>query len=252
MALLDPVTTSAGDLIAQALVEAGVVGVGQSPTAEDTQQSWARLQWMLQGWASKRWLVYHLVTKVVTSTGAVSYTVGPGGDFDTGAATLRPDKIESGFLRQLASGGALPIDYDLGLIQSMEGYNLIALKTLQSFSSAIFYDPAYPLGKLYPWPVPNPTVYAIGITIKEQLPVKFPTLATVFTLPFQYFEAILYNLAIRLRSMRQIATQPGDALPGLAKDGLGVLRTGNTAIAELQTNVGTQSGGYNIFSDRAY
>lgn len=38
---------------------------------------------MLQEWQQKRWLVYHLKTFSIVSTGATSYTFGPGGQINT-------------------------------------------------------------------------------------------------------------------------------------------------------------------------
>lgn len=247
--ITDPATVSVQDLCTEALREAGALGVGQTALAEDITGAWARLQFMLQQWERKRFLVYQLVTYVVTSTGAQSYTVGPGGVFNTGATSIRPDKIERGFVRQLSATN--PIDFPLRLLQSMEDYTNIALKQLTSFPASIFYNPTWPLGAVFAWPIPQVTTYALGIVVKQQLPVSFATAATVFVVPYEYYAAMLYNLALRLRPKYQIPSYPGDPLPSLAKDALQVLRGANTAIAELKTPAVTnRPGGYNIFSDR--
>lgn len=253
MSSLDPSNTTMGDLVNEALRECGRVGVGQTPLAEDFNGAWARLQWMLQQWARKRFLVYHLETKLVQCTGARTYSVGPGGDIDTGVSSSRPDKIESAFLRQLVTSSPNQIDYPLGLLQSMEDYNRIGLKGLVSFPGWAFYDPSFPLGTLYPWPVPQANVYAVAITIKAQLPVQFLNQATVFNIPYEYYAAMLYNLALRLRPKYGLGTFPGDQLPGLAKDALATLRGANTAIARLVTPAELDRDGiYNIFSDQTY
>jgi hypothetical protein len=242
-----------GDIVNEALRESGRVGVGQTPLAEDFNRGWSRLQWMLQQWARKRWLVYHLETKLVTCTGARSYTVGPGGQIDTGASSSRPDKIESAFLRQLVTSSPNQIDYPLGLLQSMEDFNRIGLKGLVSFPGWVFYDPSFPLGTLFPWPVPQANIYAVGVTLKAQLPVRFLTQAAVFNIPYEYYAAMMYNLALRLRPGYGIGTFPGDMLPGLAKDSLNVLRGANTAIARLVAPAELDRDGvYNIFSDQRY
>lgn len=251
MSQLLPAATSVGDIVAAALRECGAFGVGRTPLAEDTNDAWARLQWMLQEWERKRWLVYHLVTKLVTSTGATSYTVGPGGSVNTGATSVRPDKIESAFLRQLTQSQPNQIDYPLQILQSMEDYNSIALKGLVSFPGSVFYDPSWPLGTVYAWPVPQATIYAIGLTLKEQLPFAFANLAVQFALPYEYYSAMVYELAMRLRSKYGIPTKRGDQLPGLAKNAINVLRGANTAIARLRVPA-DRAGIYNIFSDRSY
>lgn len=271
MSALDPVDTTVNDICLQALKECGQIGVGQSPVQEELTDAWTRLQWMLQQWERKRYLVYHLLTYLVNSTGKISYTVGPGGDINTSLSpwnsqfnpqfggpqspvrSARPDKIESAFLRQITQSQPNQIDYPLELYQSMEDYNAIALKQLTAFPQVAFYDPAWPLGNLFAWPVPQANIYAVGITIKEQLPVQFLKATDVISLPYEYFGAILYNLALRLRSKYQLPTFPGDPLPGLAADSLAVLRGANTAIAQLRIPADMNRPGlYNIFSDRSY
>jgi len=253
MSQLAPGNTTVQDLCTAALKESGAIGVGQTPLAEDITDAWARLQWMLQEWNRKRWLIYHLKTLLVTSTGVQTYSVGPGGNIDTGAGSARPDKIESAFLRQLTQSQPNQIDYPLELLQSMEDYNHIALKQLKSFPSFAFYDAAWPLGQLYVWPVMQADIYAAGITIKEILPSSFPTAATEINLPYESYSAIVLNLALRLRPKYGLRAAPGDQLPGLAKNALNVMRGANTAVARLQIPADMNRPGlYNIFSDRSY
>ncbi len=270
--LLDPVETTVGDLVRQALRECGAIGVGQTPLAEDQNDAQVRLQWMLQQWERKRWLVYHLVTLAKVSTGQQSYTVGPGGDIDPGnpasdpyspafnsqfgggvAPSVRPARIESAFLRQLVNSQPNQVDYRLAPLQSREDYNRIALKGLVSFPGWFFYDSAWPLGVIFPWPVPQASIYGLFISIMEQLPISFTTQAVKFNIPYEYYNAMLFNLALRLRPKYGITSGPGDHLPGLAKDSLNVLRGANAQIARLQMPADMQRAGiYNIFSDQVY
>jgi len=253
MSALDPAATTMGDLVNEALKESGRIGIGQTALAEDFNIGWSRLQWMLQQWERKRWLVYHLVDLSKVSTGAVSYTVGPGGDFDTGVNTTRPDKLESAFARQLVTSSPNQIDYSLGILQSREDYNTIGLKQLQSFPGWVFLDSAWPLANVYVWPVPQASIYEVHLTLKSPLQVKFTNQATQLVVPYEYYGALLYNLALRLRSRWQIPTYPGDGLPGLAKDSLNVMRNANVQIARLRVPAELNRAGiYNIFSDRNY
>lgn len=254
MSQLDPSATSVGDILTASLKECGAIGVGQTPLAEDITDAWARLQWMLQEWNRKRWLCYYINTQLVTSTGAMTYTVGPGGDFDTGPGSMRPDKLENGnFLRQLQNSQPNQIDYPLELLQSREDYNAIALKSLNSFPQWIYYEPQHPLGLVYVWPVAQRSIYAIALAYKQVLPSSFSSLATTFNLPFEYYNAIVTNLALRLRPKYGITAKPGDLLPGMAKDALLAVRGANTAIKRLtMPDDLNRSGIYNIFSDRVY
>ena len=132
--ITDPTSTTMGDLCKAALKECGAIGVGQTPLADDVEDAWARMQWMLMEWESKRWFVYHLVNYAIVSTGAQYYTFGPGGDIDTGISSVRPARLASAFTRQLqgVGTGALNVDYRLEILQSREDYDWITLKTLKA------------------------------------------------------------------------------------------------------------------------
>lgn len=253
MTLLIPSQITVRDICTQALKDCGAFGVGQTPLAEDITDAWFRLQSMLELWNRKRWLVYHLKTIMCTSTGAITYSVGPGQQFDTGVGSTRPDKIESAFLRQLTQSQPNQIDYPLELLQSMEDYNQIALKQLVSFPGKVFYDPTWPSGTLYVWPVMQPDIYATGITVKESLPAAFANLNSLIGLPYEYIGTIVSNLAVELKPKYGMPISPGDPLVFLAKTRLNTLRGANTAIARLQVPADlNRPGVYNIFSDRYY
>lgn len=249
--ITDPTNTSIGDICTQALREAGAIGVGQTPLFDDINDAWARLQWMLMQWERKRWLVYHLKNYFLTSDGSQYYTIGPGADFDTGADSMRPAKIASAFTRQQVTA-TNPVDYHLQVIPSMEDYNWITLKELVAGpGEAIFMDSDWPWGKIYVWPIPQAFIYEIHISVYEQLPFQNMTTADTFDIPYEYYGAMLYNLAQRLRPKYRLGTYPGDPLPGMARDSLAVVRAPATQIAKLRMPATLKRRGlYNIFSDR--
>lgn len=354
MAQFDPTATTASDLATAALKECGAIGVGQTPLAEDITEAITRMQWLLQEWARKRWLVWVLQTLSIVSTGVQSYSVGPGGQIDTnqvnawglqsvgpvlgglgyavgdqvtlaafpvptvgwtrpvvqvlavsglGAITeymvvnpgvvpgplptsftqasttgsgsgatwsvpvwallavpflalgpsVRPARLESAYLRQLTESQPNLIDYPLQLVQSREDYNKIALKTLTSFPGYAYYESSWPLGQLFPWPVPQANIYSINISVMGPLPSAFATQNAVVSMPFEYFSAIVYNLALRLRPKYQLPALAGDPLPGMAKNALNTIRGANLQIARLVLPADLiRNGIYNIFSDRFY
>lgn len=240
-------STTPLDIISQALKKAGVLGVGQTPLAEDTNDAYSDLQDMLGQWQRKRWLVYHLVDYSVTGTGALYYTVGPSQDFNI---SPRPDRIESAFFRQLVQSQPNQIDYPLSIIEAREDYNLIALKHLQTFPQYLFYDSGFPVGKAYPWPLIQSNLYELHLTVKETLS-QFTSLNQVIVLPLEYFAAFKFNLACRLRQAYQMPVDP--MLIGLAKDSLNVIRNANLQIPRLQIPQDLiRPGIYNIYSDTFY
>jgi hypothetical protein len=253
MSIIDLSKTSCGDICTAAIKECGGIGVGQTPLAEDITDAQARLNWMLAQWARKRWMIYHLLDLSVTSTGAATYTIGPGGDIDTGPGSVRPNRLENGnFLRQLTQSQPNQIDYPLELLESMEDFSRIALKRLVSFPQYIFLDPQWPIGVIHVYPVAQANIYAIHACVREQIQT-FTNLATLFEIPYEYYWAMVTNLALRLRGKYQIPSFPGDTLPAQAKDSLNVIKGGNTAIARLRTpRELVRNGIYNVFSDQFY
>lgn len=241
-------TTTPLDIITQALKKAGILGVGQTPLAEDTNDAYSDLQDMLGQWQRKRWLIWHLVDYEHIGTGDLYYTVGPGAQFDI---SPRPDKIESAFFRQIISSNPNQVDYPLAIIEAREDYNLIALKTLQSFPQYVFYDSGFPEAKIYPWPLIQSSIYSLHITVKATLS-QFTSLNQTIELPLEYMAALKFNLALRLRQAYQLPPDP--TLMGLAKDALNVIRNANLQIPRLQIDkqLIRPSGLYNPFSDTLY
>jgi len=234
------------DIIVQSFKKAGILGVGQTLLAEDINDGFYDLNDMMAQWARKRWLMWHLLDISKVSTGAMSYTVGIGGDFNT----PRPDRLEAAFFRQIVPSQPNQIDYPLELIESREAYNNIALKSLMTFPTNIFYDAAYPTGTIYPWPVPQATIYEIHLTLKDTL-AQFATLTTPINMPPEHVAAIKFNLAIRYRQSYQLP--PDLALVALAKDSLAVIRGANAQIPTLNMPSDLIRGGlYNIYSDQFY
>jgi len=170
----------------------------------------------------------------------------------TASNSVRPSTIYSAFVRQINNPGNL-VDYPLSRLEAKEDYNKLALKSLSSFPSLFYYDPTWPLGQFYPWPVPQANIYECFITILEQLPISWANSAAVISLPYEYFSAILYNLAIRLVSKYGRSLAPGDPLVNLAKQTLDAIRPSYAQIAELSMpRPLVRLGIYNIFSDTTY
>lgn len=269
-------TTTPAAIIELALLDSGVIGQGQIASAEDITNGLTRLNYMVAQWNRKRWLIYNLVDTIIPSTGALFYTVGPGGDYDI----PRPDRLEDGnFLRQngslssdfaLGVGGgfvlqALPgfglqtspsnpgsyanaVDYPASLIQSHEDYNRITMKGIGTFMNYVFYDSSYPLGKVYWWPVPQASTYFLNILTKNVI-ATFTSLAQPILLPDEYEAAILYNLQVRFRAAYRLPPDP--VIIGLAKDALNVIRGANTQIPTRRMPFGVlnRRGYYNVYSD---
>lgn len=244
-----PLTTPQ-DIITFSLKAAGILGVGQTALAEDNTDAMSALNGMLGQWTRKRWIVYHLIDVAVTTTGAMSYSVGPGGDFNV----PRVDRLEAAFFRQYVSGvpGQTYVDYPLTVLEAREDYNRIALKQLVAWPEAIFFDSGWPMGTAYPVPLPPQNLTAeLHLTLKDHLQ-QFTSFVQTVNLPDEYTEALWTNLAIRLAAIYPGA-EVTPVLAGLAKASLSTIRMANTQIPRLVMPSGMfRKPLFNIFSDSTY
>jgi hypothetical protein len=218
---------TANDLIVLALKLCGVIGVGQTASTDDLNDGFTMLTQMMATWQRKRWLTYHLQDVAFTPTGAQSYTIGSGGTINV----TRPDRIEAAFVRQLIPGGANQVDFPMRVIDDREDYALIAVKQISaSPPTTIFYDPDFPLGNVYVWPLAG-NQYEIHLLVKQPLQ-SFASLSDTINLPQEYLEALMWNLAARLRPMYGLGPEP--TIAAEAKASLDTLRVANTQLARLR------------------
>ena len=233
------------ELIRLILRDAGVNGVGQTPNFEDNNDVLLHLNLMLGQWSSQRWLVYHLVDTSVTVTGAASYTVGTGGDFNI----TRPDRIDNAFFRS-TSNPLQPVDYALEPFKSREDWNAVGVKNIGTWPQRYFYDSGYPLGTFYPYPIPTSGIGELHIATKAVL-AQFPDLTTAINFPPEYLNALLWNGCSIARVM--YGMEPDRKIEGLARASLEVIRASNTQIPSMRfpSIVSGRGLRYNIFSDGA-
>ena len=212
------------DLITLALRTSGITGVGQSANSDDMSDALAMLNMMTAQWAQRRWLVFREYDLAATCTGAGSYSIGPGGTFNT----ARPDRIDAAFIR--TATGAYSVDYDLEIIEAREDWNRIPVKSMPGFPLVMFYDPQFPLGVVNLYPVPS-GAYELHLTLKQTLGT-FTSLDEPLGMPDEYNEALLYNLSLRLAPAYQITVTP--EIRALAAAALNTIRASNAQIPRLR------------------
>lgn len=233
------------DLITMALKNAGIIGQGQTASAEDANTACAMMNDMIAQWQQRRYLVFHLIEQEVPANGSQSYSIGPGGDI---SVAQRPAAINAAFARQTISATPNQIDYPLSILPARETYSQIAMKSLQSFPQWCWYDAATPLGYLFVYPVITDQ-FTLHVVFREQLQTAV-SLSDTITLPAEYREAIMYNLAIRLAGAYGTPLSP--VIVPLAKAALETMRTVNAQVPQMRMPRVLNGGAhYNIFSDRA-
>jgi hypothetical protein len=237
--------TTGRDIITLALQDAGITGMGLTPSAVDINNGLIRLNDMIDQWSAQRWLVYHAVATDVLMTGATSYTVGPGGAFNI----PRPDRLEAARIIQNNPPAPNDVGWPLILVQSMEAYNNIRLQHLGSFPRYVFYDAAFPVGSVYFWPLPS-NIYTGRIIVKDVLS-SFPNLSTAFNMPPQYKRALRFNLIEELIDAYNLPPKPGNTKR--AAGALNAIKDANAQIPILtMPEELVRPGLYNVYSDSSY
>lgn len=233
-------------LLTDALTTAGVLGLDESVEPDMLNKAFRIANRMIAQWQHERYMVYQLVDYSAVTTGANTYAVGAGQAFNINP---RPDRLEFAFLRQLTGSGAQPFDWPLEVIDAHEDYSAIRLKTLGTFSTAVFYNPGFPIGILHPWPVPQASIYELHILVKQTL-AQFPSLQSPMVFPPEYAAALEWCMARRFRAAFQM---PADSeINSLAAQGKNIIRKANTQIPTLRMpNELIRNGdrGYNYRSD---
>lgn len=244
--------TTVADVINEAWRKAGLLGGGQTMSGDDTVSAVADFNDLIAQWQTQRWMTWGLQELSIASSGSTTgYTVGPGGQLDPG---FTPTRLEYVFQRQLVTAG-LNVDTPFEIIPSREEYSRLSLKSLQSFGLYAFLDTStFPLAKLFLYPWPNPTIYAIFIGVKTEIAPVFTaaTLGSVLTIPGHYIAAIKFNLAERFRQAYGKGLRPDPELSKLARSSLAIVKQSNLQIPELVMPkvLIIQSSGYNILSDQ--
>ena len=173
---------TAGDLIAAAFIKVGV----QVPTTAQTSSALISLNNMMS------LLGADLMTYCVTSEGFSlaatdpEYTVGPAGQWDT----VRPLKVLSCFLRDDDN-----YDHPIRIMDSVE-YRDISSKSWDGRPTALYFLPEYPLAKIIfdARPIDEEDVYFEFLKNFTE----FALTTTTVTLPPEYKEGLVYNLAVSL------------------------------------------------------
>lgn len=182
------------DLITRALRTAGVYGQNETVSAPDLSDSFAVLNEMLDSWSTARLYVYQIKRDTLAATGALSYTVGAGGDFNTTRPTQVTNVIYS------IGGNDYPVAQ-----KNRKDFDSITAKNVQGYPDVYDYEPEFPLGKLYLWPAP------VGGTIKIDSPqqlTQFATPTTDIALPPGYQTAIRLSLAVTLAQEFRMPVPP--------------------------------------------
>jgi hypothetical protein len=191
MPVLPPSTTSSYkviDIITDALLEMGGIAQGQAPSGSIVQLGLRKLNRLIDTFNAKKLFIYAVSFDTYTYTPNLAiHTIGPGGDFDV---AQRPVKIQDAAV--ILNDVDVPVDVEDA--QWWAGQTVKAQTS--TFPTSLYYEPAWPLGKIYLWPIPT-VAYDLRLETWVSL-TQFEKLTDSFSLPPGYLELIISGLAVTL------------------------------------------------------
>ena len=173
------------DIITRSMLVAGIITKAETPSSDEATDAMEALNGILGSWSNDSNFIVSRTVESFPLTGAASYTIGTGGNFNT----TRPIDIASVYLR---SGS---VDYP-ALSRTDEDFGAIPQKDISSRPIYYNYTNSFPLGVIKVYPVGDAS-YTIFI-ISEKPFAEFTALTDVVNFQPGVKRALVYNLAMEL------------------------------------------------------
>lgn len=237
---------TAQTIVTDALLEIGVLALGEVPTAAQAALALGRLNGILDQWSARKLEAYAQTFNLYDITpNHQPHLIGPGLTAPDWAAAQRPVKIVGADVVLVSSNPATDIPL---LIKDDQWWLYNRTKSVTSIlPTHLYYSPDFPNGSVYLWPIPtaanqirletwgllgqmaalttafvNPPGYRRALTL---------TLAEDLCMPFQRMDA-LGEVARKASIARAIIIGPNSAAPPIE------------TVDSAQPNTKTQ-GGFN-------
>ena len=196
--------TTSLDIITRSLKDLGILDPIETAEAEMANDGLVFLNDLLESWSNEGLTVYTQTQSTLTLTGALSYTVGSGGTFNT----ARPVVPSSAFY---SSGG---IDYPVDIV-TLEQYNSIPYKSdTGGIPLYIAFNTAVPLSTMYIYPASTSGT----LTLVSQKPLTaLALLTTVLAFPNGYERALRLALSVEMMPTYGVQNQQIIAMAEKAK-----------------------------------
>lgn len=185
-----PSPTTVRDLCSDACIELGVLAMGETLNASTADAMRRLLERLLNNWNAEGWAVYATTFSTFTLTPSLSpHTIGTSAA--TFTVTQRPVEITD--ISLILPGGSPPVLVSLTQ-RDEQWYTAQTVPGIETdIPTDYFYDPGWPNGEIYFWPVPS-AASDVRLTLRIVLDDTI-TLNDVITLPPGYQDAITMTLA---------------------------------------------------------
>lgn len=219
------------------------VGFGYSPS--ELVDGLFVLNAMLDSWVTDELNGYCTLTQSFTFNAAQeSYSIGPGGDFNTG----RPVKILDPAVYLVMTNPSQPLHERLQVINTQQFEEIVLPLTASTIPQRLYYNPTYPLGTLKLWPVVVNTSDKLLLSSWQPIAGDITDETARFSVPPGYLDAVRYNLAVRLAMEWDKPLKEG--VEKLAIEALAKIQRLNAPTPQMDVNGGVMPArsGYGYFN----
>lgn len=237
---------TAQTLVDNALKKAGVYAASETPETADRTQCLAEMNLIVGTWQAQRRFGYYTRIDVFTiTTSASSYTIGPSGSspsFSLGATGIRPIEILGANLIRVGDTPDTRVPLQVFNVDDYRGINEY-LQTAEE-PAALFYNPTFPNGTLYPVPYPEDTTAAKANKLELYSKFLLASFADINTTSYDLPPG--YENALTLTLAEVVAPLFGKTLPQEVKDqarqARAAIRSNNSKPPKLVTDSGLTFG----------
>ena len=225
------------EMVTAALRKANIIDPVEGPSAAVSAIGLEVFRTMVRSMSAEEFMIYFIDEVSMTLTaGDGDITIGSAGDFNT----TRPLSIKGGFTR---SGGR---DWPLDIIGERK-YRKISSKAASGTPAWLWYNPEYPLGLIYLYPVQTGTP---DLHLNVVVPLTdFDELTDAITFPGEYERMLIYNLTVELGIEWGKELLPEvSAIAGKSKRNIEVLNAANR-VEPVEIDLISISRNYNIDRD---
>lgn len=199
MAVTD--TDTVREICTDALREASVLAIDDPATAEEMGVALRALNRMLKGWQNAGHNLWTRASISVTATTSAVYTLDP----------VRPHAIDS--VRFKRDGLEIPM-----IELTRDEYDTLPNKASTGIPTQWYFDRQREAARLYVWPVlASAGSETLEITYHRE--IEDLALGDDIDVPGEWYEAVVYGLAMRLCNSFKVPNVPA-LLPGLAAGAL--------------------------------
>lgn len=241
-------TLTVQQVLTDALSLCGGVAIDETPTSSELNLALRIANVMIDRWSGSPNLLRSTTGDTLTMTaGKYIYSIGSSAtspDF----ATSKPVRLINAFIRDSGNN-----DTPLDIITKIQ-YDAIEDKTSQGEPIVVHYDPgaaqqASNVGTLYFYNSPD-SAYTLYLESDKYLS-EFTNLSDTVTFDPVYYEALIYNIAMRLfRHFRGNESQIPADIVNIANSSMKIVENMNATQPVAKIDVMGTGGKYNVYTDK--